>query len=158
MEKDIVEIRSRKSSETFEFGKSLAGILKAGDVIALYGDLGSGKTVLVQGVCQGLGVREFVTSPSFTIIQEYSGKYPVAHFDVYRLESTRAIENLDLDGYFEKNGISLIEWAEHGEPFLPPDRFSVRFERVVENGKLVNMHRKIVLCGPKQRGLDRLYS
>ena len=153
-----MEIRSRKPSETFECGKSLAGILRAGDVVALYGDLGSGKTVLVQGICQGLEVREFVTSPSFTIIQEYSGKFPVAHFDFYRLESIRAIENLDLDGYFEKSGISLIEWAERVELFLPRNRFSIRFDRIVENGKLVNTHRKIVICGPKHRGTDRLYS
>ena len=156
MAQDILEIRSRKPSETFAYGKNLAEILRAGDVVALYGDLGSGKTVLVQGICRGLEVRDFVTSPSFTIIQEYSGKCPVAHFDFYRLESEQAIENLDLDGYFEKGGISLIEWAEHGERFLPLNRFSVRFERIVENGKLLNTHRKIIFCGPKRRGLDRL--
>ncbi len=156
MEQDVVTIRSRKPSETFEYGNSLAGILRAGDVVALYGDLGSGKTVLVQGVCHELEVREFVTSPSFTIIQEYSGRFPIVHFDFYRLESIQAIENLDLDGYFDRSGIALIEWAERGEVFLPTNHFSVRFERIVENGRLLNMHRKIIFSGPKKRGLDRL--
>ena len=158
MEQEIVKILSHKPSETYHCGKNFAGILKEGDVVGLYGDLGSGKTLFIQGICSGLEVQEFVTSPSFTLIQEYSGKLPVSHFDFYRLESAREIEDLDLDAYFEKNGVSLIEWAERGDPLLPEERFSVTIDRVFENEKLIEDQREILMSGSKHRGLGKLHS
>jgi tRNA threonylcarbamoyladenosine biosynthesis protein TsaE len=158
MKKEVVTILSRKPSETINCGRCLAKLLRPGDIVALNGDLGSGKTVMAQGICQGLDVRDHVTSPSFTVIQEYTGKRDVYHFDFYRLESVREIENLDLDGYFEKDGISLIEWAERGKALLPEDRFSVQLERIYQRGRIVDGQRKIVLSGPPNRGLDRLRS
>jgi len=92
-------------------GKELASGLKPGDIICLYGELGSGKTVFVQGVCMGLGVEEEVTSSSFVIATEYEGRMPVVHIDLYRLEK-QALDMLLIDEYFIEDGITVIEWAD----------------------------------------------
>ena len=83
MEREVLEIVSGSREETFGWGRRLADLLEVGDVVALYGELGSGKTVFAQGVCEGLEVREYVTSPSFTLIHEYEGRIRVFHFDFY---------------------------------------------------------------------------
>lgn len=132
---------------TFRFGERLAGSLKTGNVVAISGDLGSGKTVLVQGICSGLGVTESVTSPTFTLIQEYSGRVRVFHFDFYRLEKPSEIEDLDVNRYFESDGISLIEWAERAESLLPENRIDIRLERVLDNGRQAENKRRIRISG-----------
>ena len=104
---------------TFEFGKKLASALKPKDIIAIYGNLGAGKTCLVQGICAGLNVSEYVNSPSFTIINEYEGNFPIYHFDFYRLSSEDELYDLDLEDYFYGEGICLIEWPELAEKLLP---------------------------------------
>jgi tRNA threonylcarbamoyladenosine biosynthesis protein TsaE len=119
------DILSESSEATFRKGQELAAALKPGSVVALSGDLGSGKTVLVQGICSGLGVSGVVTSPTFTLIQEYTGRIPVYHFDFYRLNALREIEDLGLSDYFESEGISLIEWAERAGALLPNDKIEV---------------------------------
>ena len=144
-----LEIVSASHEETFDWGKRLAGILTNGDVIALYGELGSGKTVFTQGVCTGLGVEDYVTSPSFTLVQEYRGRLSVAHFDFYRLESAEDIEGLDIDGYLMADGVCIIEWAERGELFLPQSRISVYIDRMIEGGVISINERKIRLTGPR---------
>ena len=98
MTKKVLEIVSQNRERTFAVGRALADFLGAGDVVALTGDLGSGKTVFAQGACAGLDVRDCVTSPTYTLIQEYSGRLPVFHIDFYRLETVREIEDLDLAG------------------------------------------------------------
>ncbi len=133
--------------ETFGLGVRIAHVLGQGDVVAIRGELGSGKTVLVQGICSGLGVKDDVTSPTFTLIQEYSGRCPVYHFDFYRLQSLREIEDLDLVEYFESEGISLIEWAERAEPLLPDDRIDVLLEHVMENRKPSENQRHVRISG-----------
>jgi tRNA threonylcarbamoyladenosine biosynthesis protein TsaE len=156
MDRGVIKILSNKPSETFDCGENFAKILLKGDVIGLHGDLGSGKTLFIQGVCRGLDVLNLVTSPSFTLVQEYLGKLPVSHFDFYRLQSAREIEDLDLDQYFEKEGVSLIEWAERGESLLPVDRFSIYIDRIFENNQIIENQRIISINGPAHRGLDRL--
>ncbi|MGK7921166.1 MAG: tRNA (adenosine(37)-N6)-threonylcarbamoyltransferase complex ATPase subunit type 1 TsaE [Trichodesmium sp.] len=111
------------AGETYNFGKSLGENLSAGDVILLEGNLGSGKTTLVQGLGAGLGIKETIDSPTFTLINEYfSGKIPLYHFDLYRLESSE-IEALNLDIYWDglefPPGILAIEWAEKLSYFPP---------------------------------------
>jgi len=114
---------SRSPEETKNFGKILAKYLKPGDLVLLYGDLGSGKTTLIQGISEGLGVNPevYITSPTFSIINLYEGKYPILHLDLYRLES----EDLYDLGIWEylSSSILLIEWADRldqipGEDFL----------------------------------------
>jgi len=139
-----IEYRTKTREETFDVGKRLAERVNPGDVIALYGELGSGKTVFAQGLCKGLDVMDYVTSPSFTLIQEYRGKnLDVFHFDFYRLNSLRAIENLGIFYYFERGGISIIEWPEIAEEILPAGTIKVRFERVIRDNVLIENERLI---------------
>lgn len=128
MDFGTVEIITHGPEHTRQIGIDLAQLLESGDIVALCGDLGSGKTILTKGICEGLGVKEMVTSPTFTLIQEYSGTFPVYHFDFYRLNSVREIEMLDLDGYFNSDAISIIEWADRGEKLLPESIFRIEFD------------------------------
>lgn len=96
---------------TVRAGEQLAKQLTPGTVVYLYGELGSGKTVLVQGICKGLGVTESVTSPSFVIATEYRGDVPVSHIDLYRLDSMSAA-TLPIDEYLKENGVTIVEWAD----------------------------------------------
>lgn len=100
--------------ETMDVGKELAKNLVPGTMVYLYGELGSGKTVLVKGICQGLGVQEPVTSPSFVIATEYRGSVPVAHIDLYRLDHT-TVTDLPIDDYIKADGVTVVEWADRIE-------------------------------------------
>ncbi len=113
-------IISRSVADTFAFGRELAGQLRAGDVVALTGDLGAGKTVLVKGIAAGLGVEQEVTSPTFTIIHEYrGGRLPLVHVDLYRLDSLQQALAIGIEDYLGGDGVTVIEWAEKIEPLLP---------------------------------------
>lgn len=104
---------SSSAEETRSLGKRLSAELKAGDVLLLEGELGAGKTCLVQGLCEGLGFSGEVSSPTFTLIQEYrGGRLPAFHIDLYRLEKPGEVEGLGLDEYFEAGGVCLVEWPE----------------------------------------------
>ena len=127
--------------ETKEFGRTLAKELKAGSVVALTGPLGSGKTVLIQGICSGLGVTESVTSPSFVIINEYPGRVKVYHFDLYRLENIEEFIKLGYEEYFYGNGITLIEWAEKIKNFLPQERMEINLEILSEKERRISVRR-----------------
>jgi tRNA threonylcarbamoyladenosine biosynthesis protein TsaE len=137
----MIEKTTFSPEETKEFGRSLAGELKAGSVVALMGPLGSGKTVLIQGICSGLGVTEFVTSPTFVIINEYPGKIRVYHFDLYRLENIEEFIKLGYEEYFYGEGITLIEWAEKIKGFLPPKRMEINLEILSENERKISIRR-----------------
>ncbi|KPJ71844.1 hypothetical protein AMJ52_08290 [candidate division TA06 bacterium DG_78] len=104
-------VTTHSPQETIALGKNIANRLKQGDVIYLYGDLGSGKTVFTKGVCQGLGVTEEVTSSSFVIATEYKGRVPISHVDLYRLDHVETT-SLPIDEYLLDNGITIIEWAD----------------------------------------------
>lgn len=113
------QFRSEQPEQTKEFAKRLASFLKAGDVIALEGDLGAGKTTFTKGLAEGLGITRNVNSPTFTIIKEYQGRLPLYHMDVYRVED--AFEDLGFEEYFEGNGVTVVEWAHLIEAQLPKD-------------------------------------
>ena len=105
-------------------------------VICLIGELGSGKTVFVKGFAQALGINETITSPTFTIVKEYeSGELPLYHMDVYRLEDNK--DNIGLTDYFNKGGITIIEWADMIEGELPEERLDIRFRVVDENTRVL---------------------
>lgn len=127
------------AEETRKFGERLARKLRAGDVVALIGALGSGKTCLAQGICRGLGVTGYVTSPSFTIINEYQGYLPIYHFDLFRLQDVTELFDLGYEEYFYGNGICLVEWAEKVEELLPEERVKITLRRVGER------HRQIIV-------------
>ncbi len=116
-----MRVTTNSAQETIKLGKQIGGRLKAGDVLGLIGELGSGKTTLVKGIASGLGIREReeVSSPSFVLIKEYAGKIPLFHFDLYRLDEIKDIACLGAEEYLFDDGVCVIEWAEKMKLLLP---------------------------------------
>lgn len=124
-----MKITLTSSAATISFGKSLAGLVGAGDVLVLDGDLGAGKTTFTKGLAAGLGVKAVIKSPTFTIIREYQdGRLPLYHMDVYRLENGGGAE-LGLEEYFDSDGVSVVEWAQFVADELPSEYLAIKFER-----------------------------
>ena len=125
-----VSRRSSSPEETAALGEALGRTLGPGDVVALYGELGSGKTCLVQGLVRGLGVTSAATSPTFVLINEYRGRLPVHHVDAYRTGSLTELMDLGLLDLMGGDGVTLLEWADRAEPLLPPRAIRVRIDGV----------------------------
>lgn len=128
---------------TIEIGCRLAKRLKKGDVVALIGDLGSGKTVLTKGISKGLGVKDvrYVNSPTFVIIKEHKGKVPLYHFDLYRLDEPHLLDTLNFDEYFYGNGVTVVEWADKIRRLLPRKYWEVKLSVAGENKRKIEMRR-----------------
>ncbi|HET9115657.1 MAG TPA: tRNA (adenosine(37)-N6)-threonylcarbamoyltransferase complex ATPase subunit type 1 TsaE [Gaiellaceae bacterium] len=121
-----METLTQSPEETEALAAELAGRLAPGDVVTVAGELGSGKTTFVRGACGALGVRERVTSPTYTIGHRYHGdEVEISHLDLYRFQGVSAAEWGDLEPYFEQ-AIAFVEWPEAGEGVLPPPRYAVR--------------------------------
>jgi len=133
--------RSASPEETCRLGAAIGRHARAGDVIALVGELGSGKTVLVQGLARGLGVdpATYVSSPTFTIMHRYLGRLPLYHIDLYRIETPEALATLGLDDYLEGDGVASVEWAEHGWGLLPKERLTVRLRRTGSEARAIEL-------------------
>lgn len=118
--------------ETLALGHRLAETFTSGDLVALYGTLGAGKTHLVKGICEAFGIPgEAVTSPTFTLVNEYAGKaFPIYHFDAYRIERIEEFFELGYEDYFFGGGLCLIEWPEHIEPLLPEHTLRLRLSHL----------------------------
>ncbi|MBN2355031.1 tRNA (adenosine(37)-N6)-threonylcarbamoyltransferase complex ATPase subunit type 1 TsaE [candidate division KSB1 bacterium] len=112
--------------QTIDFGSRFAQRLGPADVIALSGNLGSGKTTCIRGICTGLQVTELITSPSFTLINEYHGRVPVFHFDFYRIQEPNELHDLGIADYFYGDGICLVEWPQVVETLLPAHHFRIQ--------------------------------
>lgn len=123
---------------TILLGERLAKFLKLGAIVAFYGELGSGKTTMIKGIARGLGVRETVKSPSFVIITEYQGKFPVYHIDLYRIRSQEEFIEIGLDSYLRGDGVCLIEWAEKSENLLPEKTVRI-YLTVVPEGRRIEV-------------------
>ncbi|MBM4339870.1 MAG: tRNA (adenosine(37)-N6)-threonylcarbamoyltransferase complex ATPase subunit type 1 TsaE [Deltaproteobacteria bacterium] len=131
---------SPKPSDTIRLGKMIGRLLNRGDVVALIGELGAGKTQLIKGLAQGAGVSKstYVSSPSFTLINEYKGEIPFYHIDLYRLGEEKEAEGLGLEDYFQGEGITAVEWADRIPSLLPEE--------------LLNIH--IYYTGKKTRSIE----
>jgi len=123
-------IISKSPEETKKLGEDIGKLVRAGDLLAFYGELGAGKTCFIQGISQQLEVKDYVTSPSFTIINEYRGKIPIYHFDLFRLNNAEEILELGYKEYFYGEGLTVIEWAEKIEEYLPKEhlKIDIKFE------------------------------
>lgn len=130
-----MEFISHSSQETRDFGRRLSEKAGPGQVYALTGNLGAGKTVLAQGFAEGLGITEPVSSPTFTILQVYEeGRIPLYHFDVYRIEDPCEMEEIGFDEYLGGQGVCLVEWADEVASLMPSDTIRITIERDMEQG------------------------
>ena len=149
MKREIVKIEliSNSAAQTVEIARLIGEKAKDGDLFALSGELGSGKTCFTKGLAQGLGVSaEYqITSPTFTLINEYPARCKLYHFDVYRLNNYSELEDLGYEEYLSGDGIVVIEWAEKIAKLIPGDSIFINFEYVDENS------RKIIIRGSKRR-------
>jgi len=135
---------SNSIEETIEIGVQLARTLKAGDVVALIGDLGTGKTVLTKGIAKGLGVKNirYVNSPTFVIIKEYKGRLPLYHFDLYRLNKTNVLDSEDFEEHFYADGVSVVEWANKARRLLPGRHIEVRLTVAGEGKRKIEIRKR----------------
>lgn len=128
-------IESFRTEDTFELGKKLGQNAKPSDVYTLVGDLGVGKTVFTQGLAEGLGIAEAVSSPTFTIVQVYEeGRLPLYHFDVYRIGDVSEMDEIGYEDYFYGEGVCLIEWADLIKEILPERYTRIFIEKDLEKG------------------------
>jgi tRNA threonylcarbamoyladenosine biosynthesis protein TsaE len=134
-----VSRRSGTPEETAALGETLGRALGPGDVVALYGELGSGKTCFVQGLVRGLGVTSPATSPTFVLVNEYRCRLPVHHVDTYRTGSLTELMDLGLLDLMGGDGVTLLEWADRAEPLLPPRTIRVRIEGVGDEPRAISV-------------------
>lgn len=127
------ELATRSADDTRALASALAAVFEVGDVVALAGDLGAGKTCFVQGAAAGLGVEARITSPTFVLVREYRGRLPVVHTDVYRLERLQDVRDLG-DDVMGPDVVTFLEWADAVAPLLPADRLEVDIRRPAEGG------------------------
>lgn len=130
-----MQLVSRSSDDTIKIGRRLAKGLRPGDIICLFGQLGSGKTVLTKGIAEGIGFRrQAVISPTFVIIRQYDeGKLPLYHFDLYRLRSPEDIQALGYEEYFFGEGVSVVEWPDKLRYLMPREYLRIDIEVTSEN-------------------------
>jgi len=129
------------AEETIEVGAMVAKRLKAGDIVALSGGLGAGKTTLVKGIAKGLGVKNYryVNSPSFVLVKEYKGKVPLFHFDIYRLNNLKDIEEIGYEDYLARKGVVVIEWSEKMSRILPKGRLDIDLKIKNTNERVISI-------------------
>ena len=145
-----MQIESFSEKDTFELGRKIGEKAGPGQIYTLDGDLGVGKTVFTKGLARGLGIREPVNSPTFTIVQEYrDGRLPLYHFDVYRIEDPEEMEEIGYDDYFFGEGVCLIEWAEKIRELLPEKVIRITIEKQLEKGF---DYRTIIIEGMEEEG------
>ena len=133
------KVITSNSKQTKDLGNKLARKLRQGSLVALSGSLGSGKTTMIKGICQGLGVKELVRSPCFVIMTQYKGKLPIYHFDLYRLKNPEELHTIGYEEYFYGEGICLVEWAEKAEGFLPEQRIDVFLKIISESEREIKI-------------------
>ena len=130
-----MRIITNSTEETENAGAALAKLLKAGDVVAMHGELGAGKTAFVRGIARGLGIDTRVTSPTFTIVNEYPGKIPLFHFDMYRLAGAEELYDIGWEDYLERGGICVCEWSEVSPEAFPDDSIKLYINKTGDDSR-----------------------
>ena len=130
------------SEETIELGKNIGKLLKKGDIIALFGPLGAGKTCFTKGIASGIGITEEITSPTYTIVSEYEAGIPFYHIDAYRLRGNDDFINIGGEEILSGEGISVIEWSERISDFIPLHAYKVDIEIIEENKRLFRFNKQ----------------
>ena len=135
----MAEFISHSQLETEEVGRKLAEKLPGGSVVAMYGDLGAGKTAFVRGMAKGMGLSCRVSSPTFTIVNEYLGERELIHFDMYRLQSGDELFDIGWEDYVNRGSVCAVEWSENVEDAFYGDEIVVRFEKTSETGRRITI-------------------
>jgi tRNA threonylcarbamoyladenosine biosynthesis protein TsaE len=150
LERKSLQLESDSDEETIALGRRLGNLLKAGDVVALAGELGSGKTWLTKGIGLGLGLgpREIITSPSYTLVNEYTGRVPLYHIDLYRLESLSEALSAGMEEYLCADGVAVVEWADRWPEMLPEQSVAVKLTILDEQ------KRRITVSGRHPRAVE----
>ncbi len=130
---------SSSPEDTRSIAAALSGVLAPGDVVALSGDLGAGKTCFVQGAARALGVEDRVTSPTFVLMREYQGRLPVLHLDVYRMGNLQELVDLGWEEFLDPDSVIFIEWGDAVAQLLPPDHLQVEITATGENDRRIEM-------------------
>ena len=158
MENRNQTLKTENPEETQILGEKLGKTLKQGDVIALVGDLGTGKTCMTQGIARGVGIApdEIVNSPSYILINEYNGAIPIYHIDLYRLENSEEIAELGLSEYIEGNGICIIEWAERMADSLPDTCIKIHITLADANASHDDGVRESTLQNPEDENIRHI--
>lgn len=135
---------TNKCEETYNYAKNLAKTVPSGTVVELIGDMGAGKTIFAKGFADGLGIKDTITSPTYTILNIYKGdKVCLNHFDLYRIEEQDELYNLGFsDMFFDKSAICLVEWPQIAEPFIPKTKWIVTINKIGENSREIILEKK----------------
>jgi tRNA threonylcarbamoyladenosine biosynthesis protein TsaE len=136
-----VVLQTRNTSGTIQIGKSIGSLLLPGDVVALVGELGTGKTQFIKGLAVGVGIGKptYISSPSFTLINEYEGKIPFYHIDLFRLRAEKEAEDLGLEEYFQSGGITAVEWADRIPSLLPREMLWIQISYTGKNTRSIEI-------------------
>jgi len=133
-------IITNNENETVREGEKLGQALKPGAIIALHGDLGVGKTAFTRGIASGLGIKMSVSSPTFTIVNEYPGEIPLFHFDMYRLESENELFDIGWDDYHDRGGVCVVEWSEKVPGAFTSDAIVVKLENLGDDSRRLEIN------------------
>ena len=132
----MFSVTTTSPEQTWQNGTLLGSLLGAGDLVCLYGELGAGKTNFAYGIAKGLGVRDqYITSPTFTLVNEYAGRVPLYHLDLYRLKGPDELESIGFERYIDADGVTVIEWADRADDDLPSERLSVYLSSLDEKSR-----------------------
>lgn len=149
----MLSMRTTSERATMAAGRELASLLKSGDTLLLSGDLGAGKTALVKGVAEGLGVSEPITSPTFNILLVHPGRVPLYHIDLYRLDAAEQLEDIDYFGTLEAGGVTAVEWGDRFIEAAPPNHLGVSIAITGDTSREI----RLVPEGDRGRELARLW-
>ncbi len=130
---EIIELNSSNEQDTIRIAAEIGSLLRAGDLLVINGELGAGKTYFAKGIAKGLDIDDMVNSPTYTLINEYQGRLPFYHWDVYRLSDPEEIFELGSDEYFYGRGVTLIEWGERIAELLPEEYLQIDIERLQDD-------------------------
>jgi len=133
----VKEILTRSPEETKDLGRKIGKLLEPRDILLLIGELGAGKTTLIQGLAEGVGVIDYITSPTFVLINEYQGRIPFYHVDLYRLTEKIHIQDLGIEEYFAGSGVTVVEWAERLGKLTPEKYVKIEIQRLSENERKI---------------------
>lgn len=133
----MYKLEINNKNEMKIFGNKLSKYLRPGDVLSLNGDMGAGKTTLTQFIGEGLGIEDYITSPTFSIVQSYGDDPELHHIDLYRLEDSREIESIDADYYLYPEGITIIEWAVRAAEYMPRDIIEIMIKKVDDEKRVI---------------------